>query len=96
VTALAWLLIILSPIDWWAAGVVLHALRRHREANALRGLLAYFGLTALAATAIAVIALNYLLGMPLPRGAGFALLAVALVLMSVPAGGFLFDHYRRR
>lgn len=96
IAALAVLLIALAPLDWWATGIVAHAMFRHPEVRAARAQLAYFGLTALAATAIAAISANFLLGSPLPRSAGFVLLTLALVLISIPPSVFVVVHYRRR
>lgn len=93
---LCWLLIGLTPGCWWATALVARALRRAPEVGALRVQLIYFALTAFAASCLAIIAGNYLIGNPLPRGAGFVLLVLALVGMSLPLHVFLVDQYRRR
>lgn len=93
--ALAVLLILLFPIGPWAMVIVGLALRSDPHGHALRVQLVRFGLSSLQALALAVVAANYLLGMPLPRGAGFVLLVFVLVLVSGPPAVFLVDFYRR-
>lgn len=95
-TILSVILIALTPGCWWAVTLVGRALRRDPAGPALRLQLVYFTATALAATALGVIGLNYLTGSHLPRFAGFALLVGALIVLSLPLHLFLIAHYRRR
>lgn len=91
---LAVALIVLTPHNWWAVVVVWRAIRRRPEVHELRKQRVRFMISAGSATAMALVSVNYLLGTPLPRGIGFALLAVALLLISGPTAYFLFDYYR--
>lgn len=94
IEALAGLLILLFPIGPWAMVVVVRGIRRDPAAHALRVQLVRFGLSSLQAVGLAGISLNYLLGSPLPRGFGFGVLVVVLLLISGPPAVFLVDYYR--
>lgn len=94
-TILSVILIALTPGCWWAVTVVARALRRDPTIPALQLQLVYFGATALAATALGIIGLNYLTGSHLPRFGSFALLVGALIVLSLPLHLFLIAHYRR-
>lgn len=94
-SVLAVLLILLFPIGPWAMVVVGRAIRRSPDVHALRGQLVRFALSSIQAAGLALIAGNYLLGNPLPRGFGLGVLVVVLVLISGPPAVFLLDYYRR-
>ena len=100
IVALAWVFILLVPVNWWAFGVLLQALLRHRDVHALRLQLVFFGVLSVASSACAVLGGSYLLrlaGLPqLPPGVVFGLLVLVMVAVSVPGAIFLVDHYRRR
>jgi hypothetical protein len=95
VTALAWLLIVLFPIGPWACVVITRAIRRsHDDAHALRVQRVRFAVSSAQALFVAGIAINYILGMPLPRGFGLAMLVLILALISAPPAIWLVDFYR--
>lgn len=95
------LLIVIAVLDWWAVRVVRRALQRATRRSdlavgPLQDQYERFVLTAAGCTAIAVVGFNYLVGSLLPKGAGFLLLAVGLLLVSVPPVVFLYRYYRTR
>jgi hypothetical protein len=93
---LAWLLVALAIIDWFALWIVHRAYRRHRDVISLRDQGIRFGLTALGSTATAVIAFNYLFRLHLwPAAYGFAPLALALIFFSAPPGYFVYTYFWR-
>ncbi len=91
----SWVLITLSLLDWWATIVVWRLWRAHRDVAELSKQRNRFLITTLGASAIAILALNLLLSRPLPQGAGFVLLVLALVLNSGPCLYWLIDYYWR-
>ena len=91
---LAGLLVLLAPVHWWALVVVSRAARASPTVRQLRQQRIRFGISAACATLLAAIAVNYLIGSPLPRGAGFVALVAVLLLISGPPVVFLVDYYR--
>lgn len=93
------LFVLLVPIPWWAVLIVSRALHRHPEASMLREQGQRFTIAGIAGVMLAIIGINYLLGVigwpQLPRGAGFVLLTVALLAIHAQPALFLFNHYRR-
>lgn len=96
ITALAVALIVLAVIDWWCVGLLWIIALRNPEVRILRAELERSLLTTTAATLIAILAGNFLLDSPLPKGAGFVLLSLSVVMVSLPLVHFLVTFYRRR
>lgn len=92
---LAVVLVALAPLDWIPVVLVGSLVARASDVRALQDQLVRLVFEALAATAIGVIGANYLLGSPLPRGAGFVILVLALLLVSAPPVHWLLQTYRR-
>lgn len=92
---LAVVLVVLAPLDWIPVGLVGRLVARAPDVQGLQDQLVRLVFEALAATAIGVIGGNYLLGSPLPRGAGFVILVLALLLVSAPPVHWLLQTYRR-
>jgi hypothetical protein len=96
---LSLLFVVLTPVPWWAVVVVLRAGRRDPGGRALREQGQRFLISAVAGTALSLIALDYLagvIGLPrLPRWAGFPLLAGVLLAIYAQPGWFLFRYYHR-
>ncbi len=91
---LAYLLIALTPIHWWALAIVVRGVFRHPEVHALRPQLWRLAFSGAGAMFLAIVAANFLLGGPLPSGAGFVLLVLTLLSISGPPVVFLVDFYR--
>jgi len=89
------MLIPFAVVDWWAVaiGVVVH--RRRPEVEEVLGELDHMVRTASGGTAVAILGISFLLGGLLPRGAGFMLLVMALVLFSGRPLLFLWRYYRK-
>lgn len=100
ILALCGVLILLTPVPWWAVVIIRRALRRDPNGTALREQGQRFTLTGIAGVFVTVIAINYVLGViglpSLPRGAGIILLAAVLLLLYAPPAQFIVGFYRRR
>ena len=90
------LLILLAVPPWWCVLLVLGMMRRAPEVSGLHDQLERFTLTGAASTALALVALNYLLGSLLPRGGAFVLLAAGVLGISGSCVLWLVRYYRRR
>ena len=92
---LAVVLVAVAPLDWIPVVLVAGLVARAPDVRSLQDQLVRLVFEALAASAIGVIGLNYLLGSPLPRGAGFVILVLALLLVSAPPVHWLLQTYRK-
>ena len=95
-TVASWLLIAFAAIDGWAVAIFWRAHRRRPTLSVLERDLHWAMLVTFSAVLLAVLAAYYLLGSPLPRGAGFFLLATAVLVLSVPLVTFVLDYLRGR
>ena len=92
---LAYVLVVLAALDWIPVILVARLVARAPDVKALQDQLVRLVFESLAATAIGVIGANYLLGNPLPRGAGFVILVLALLLVSAAPAHWLLQTYRK-
>lgn len=89
-------LIGLAIVDWLAFATLARLSARHPDLPII-ALHARLKLVAAeGGTVLAALAVNYLLGFQLPRGVGFAVLVLALLLFSLVPSIFLADYYTRR
>jgi hypothetical protein len=96
VAVAAALLIPLAGIAWWAVALAAYAWRRHRDSEPMLSELDSLMRTATAATVMAGLGLNFLLGNRLPRGAGIVLLLAGVLLYEFRPISFVIRFYRRR
>lgn len=88
-------LVLLAPFDWIPVVLVWRLVARAPSVRSLQDQLVRLVFEALAATALGIVGLNYLLGSPLPRGPGFVILVLALLLVSAPPVHWLLQTYRK-
>jgi hypothetical protein len=88
-------LIPLAAVAWWAVGLAAYSWHRHPRNTPLLEELDNLVRSATASTTLAFIGANYLLGSPLPRGAGIVLLLAGVLLYQGRLVKFVVRFYRR-
>lgn len=95
-SVLAWVLIALAAVDWWAVALCYGLFRSDRTVVQLRNQAIRLGIEAGAATIAAGFAGAYLVGIVLPFALANVLLLVLLLSLSGPSIVFLVDVYWNR
>ena len=90
VDALALLLILLVPLDWFVAGLLVYVAKMHPSLLALRERAVASVICAIVATIAGVLGWARLGVVNIPSGSGLVLIAVGLVLVSLPSLYWLF------
>lgn len=86
-------LVVLAGADWIPVVLVGRILVKKPE-GLLQDQFQRLLVEALTASFLAIVGFNYLIGSPLPRGVGFFLLVIAVLLVSVPSLHFWLKTYR--
>ena len=95
-TAIAGVLVVLPVADWTAFVILFRASRQHPKVVSLRERSLGAGALAIGATGAGFLGLDQLLGLKLaPASLAISLLAVALILMSMPALRWLWIYWRK-